>query len=100
MTIRERFGLYQKWGVSVIPVVYRDKRPLVDWKEYQSRRPDNEEVAEWWDRYWTDSDANIGIVCGRVSDNLVVLDFDSTHNVFIEGDNSVSTIMKFITCEW
>lgn len=49
------------------------KRPMISWKEFQSRLPTEQEVREWFDRW---PDANIGIVTGRIS-NLVVFDLDS-----------------------
>lgn len=64
--------LYLNKGLSVIPLLPREKRPAIPWKEYQSRLPTEEEVKEWFSK-----DRNIGIVCGRVSGNLVVIDFDS-----------------------
>lgn len=67
---------YQACKFSIIPIVKQDKRPLVEWKEYQNRRPEAGELGEWYEEYWSE-DANIGIVCGKVSGNLVVLDFDN-----------------------
>ena len=66
--------LYQRWRLSTIPIAYKSKKPLVNWKEYQRRRPDN---AEWGKWFGEGKPVNIGIVCGKVSGNLVVLDFDS-----------------------
>jgi len=68
--------LYQRWGVSIIPIAPKSKKPLVDWKEYQKRKPDVAEIAEWWKKHWS-KEANVGVVCGKVSNNLVVLDFDN-----------------------
>jgi hypothetical protein len=64
---------YQKWGFSTIPIRYRDKKPTIEWGEYQTRMPDNAELGDWF----TDPETNIAIVCGAVSGNLVVLDFDA-----------------------
>ena len=64
--------LYSKAGLSIIPLRYRDKKPLSDWKEYQERRPSREEIEKW---FRTDK-ANVGIITGRVSNNLIVIDFD------------------------
>ena len=53
---------------------YREcKKPLVAWKEYQTRFPTKEEVINWFTK---NPDANIGIVTGELSD-LVVFDQDS-----------------------
>jgi len=65
---------YQQWGLSVIPIAHRDKQPLVEWKEYQNRQANARELEEWFGNMQA---KNIGVVCGRVSGNLVVLDFDS-----------------------
>jgi len=70
----EYLGKYQLWGVSIIPVTYKRKTSLVPWKAYQKRKPAAGELAEWF--IDDDKPKNIGIVCGKVSGNLVVLDFD------------------------
>jgi hypothetical protein len=58
-------------GWSVIPV--DGKVPLLQsWAEYQTRLPEADEVSEWWDKWPT---ANIGVVCGKIS-NLSVVDVD------------------------
>ena len=59
-------------GFSVIPVQPSGKRPLVSWIEYQSRRPTEEEIRQWWQQH---PSANIGIVTGKVS-RTVVIDLD------------------------
>jgi len=61
--------------VSFIPVEYKTKKPaLATWKEYQSRRPTDDEMFAWFEQ---DSAKNIGVICGKVSGNLCVIDFDS-----------------------
>ena len=59
-------------GFSVIPIQPGGKRPLVSWIEYQSRKPTEEEIHQWWQQY---PNANIGIVTGKVS-GIVVIDLD------------------------
>lgn len=69
---------YLSRGWSVIPVRAwveggrREKRPLIDWKEFQKRRPSEEEVRAWFAQF---PKAGVGIVTGAVS-GLVVLDVD------------------------
>ena len=63
---------YTARGYSVIPIKYRDKKSLGEWKEYQKRRATKEELEKWF----INNQVNIAIICGRVSGNLVVLDFD------------------------
>ncbi|MDR0453496.1 MAG: bifunctional DNA primase/polymerase [Deferribacteraceae bacterium] len=62
----------QELGFSVIPVGV-SKRPLVEWREYQSRIATAEEIASWWKRYPC---ANLAIVTGTVS-NIIAIDIDS-----------------------
>ena len=63
--------IYLQHGWSIIPL--KGKRPLIPWRIYQSRRPTEEEVYEWGERW---PETGIGIVCGRVSGGLDVLDID------------------------
>jgi len=59
-------------GLSIIPIKPRDKAPLIKWEKYQKDPPSIAEVQKWF----KDTDNNIAIVCGKVSGNLVVIDFD------------------------
>ncbi len=74
--IYEAAKYYVEHGFSVIPLKPRSKEPLIPWKEYQERLPTPEELKEWFEGKDT-NDVNVAIVTGRVSGNLVVLDFDS-----------------------
>jgi len=59
---------YASLGMSVIPL--DGKRPaLKSWTQYQQERADQQTIRSW-------IFGNVGIVCGRVSGNLVVLDLD------------------------
>jgi len=60
---------YADMGLSVIPIIPGQKRPLVKWQQYQTQRATKEQIIEWWTN--TPS-ANIGIVTGDVSDVFVV----------------------------
>ena len=64
---------YAVWGFSVIPLVTKDKRPLIAWEDHQQRKAAEEEIKAWW---WEWPDANVGIVTGAIS-SLVVIDLDS-----------------------
>ncbi len=48
------------------------KRPLVPWKEFQTRRATEQEIGAWWTEW---PEANIGVVTGAIS-NVIVVDFD------------------------
>lgn len=63
---------YYQLGFSIFPVVTRDKKPLIEWKEYQEKRADEETIRRWFTQY---PDANIGIVTGAIS-GIVVIDVD------------------------
>jgi len=64
---------YSIFCFSTIPLMPNSKRPALEsWTEFQTRRPTWGEIQSWWGN---NSDNNIAIVCGRVS-NLVVLDID------------------------
>jgi hypothetical protein len=73
---------YQKKDMSVIPCHFKSivengvqmplKRPIFEWKQFQSIKPSEKEITEWW----TDKpNCNIGIVTGKIS-NIIVVDFD------------------------
>ena len=65
---------YHEKGLNVIPVVFRDKKPALDWKEYQERRSTEEEIERWF----SSGKYNIGVVCGKTSGNLFVIDIDAS----------------------
>jgi hypothetical protein len=76
MNLQEFVRFYRGLRLCVVPAIYRGKRPEIDWKKYQTRQPTDEELETWFN----DGRAhNIAIVCGEVSDNLVVLDFDDVN---------------------
>lgn len=70
---------YVSKGVSVIPVG-PNKLPLIEWKEFQSRLPTQEELVNWF----TDDVKAIAIVTGKIS-NLTVVDVDVNHGGTTQG---------------
>jgi hypothetical protein len=60
-----------KW--SLFPCAPGSKKPLIKWGPYMNRLPSPEEVEQWWTKW---PQANIGIVCGKVS-GLLCVDIDS-----------------------
>lgn len=60
---------YQKMGLSVIPILPKQKKAAVEWRTYQQRCATKEEIVEWWHEH---PDYNIGIVTGKVSGTTVV----------------------------
>jgi Bifunctional DNA primase/polymerase, N-terminal len=67
-------------GLSLVPIrLDGSKRPALDsWDEYQGRLPVPEELRRWYGR---SRPFGLGIVCGRVSGNLELLDFDHAVDV-------------------
>ena len=74
--IQARIEQYLGFHLCIIPVERGGKKPLIPWKPYQKRLPTSREIEKWTKLYWSNG-ANIGVVCGKVSGNLVVLDFDT-----------------------
>ena len=72
-TVLDYAIFYHNNKLSIIPIIYKDKKPAIAWKEYQNKHPTLEEIKKWF----SESQRNIAIVCGQVSGNLMVLDFDS-----------------------
>ena len=73
MTVPQAAVDYAKQNLSVIAIRPRDKKPLIAWEEFQTRRADEDEIRSWFDKW---SDANIGTVTGQIS-GMVVIDIDS-----------------------
>ena len=73
MSILEEALNYSRLGFSIIPIVPKDKKPLIRWEEYQTRRATEDEIKGWWAKW---PDANVGTVTGAIS-NIIVVDIDS-----------------------
>jgi hypothetical protein len=65
---------YVQAGLSVLPVrADGSKSPAIPWKQYQEVLADGQTLKKWFSK----DDCGIGIVCGRVSGGLEVLDFEA-----------------------
>jgi len=73
MSLVDWAKFYYEKGLSVIPLKFKEKIPLIPWEKYQHERATIQEIEEWFKEGWK----NIGVVCGKVSGNLIVIDFDS-----------------------
>ncbi|QQR80743.1 MAG: bifunctional DNA primase/polymerase [Deltaproteobacteria bacterium] len=64
---------YVASGLSVIPIrLDGSKAPKINsWKPFQENLPSSEEIKQFFDQ-----EAGIGIIAGKISGNLEVLDFD------------------------
>ena len=70
---------YAKHGWSIIPIG-RDKKPaLRTWKGFQSKRPTDKQLRQWFldGQGVRGQVTGLAAVCGDVSGDLVVRDFDS-----------------------
>lgn len=83
---------YWRMGFSIIPVEKGGKRPLVQWEEFQKRRMSEDEVRKYFS-----GDVNIGVVCGAVSGNLVVIDWDDK-KIFDDVERKFSNAEETLTC--
>ena len=81
---------YLRMGFSVIPLIQRDKKPEINWLEYQKRKPTEDEVRKWFGS----GEKNIAIICGKVSGNLVVFDFDNHESMQFVVTNIQETAQK------
>jgi len=66
-----KFKSLHEFGFSVFPVKKGDKKPAIKWTGYQQSQPTGDEIS-----FWDSGDFNVGVVCGKVS-NLIVIDIDS-----------------------
>lgn len=64
---------YAEAGYSVIPVKRSDKAPYTP-HGLKDASKDPDTIRSWWEQW---PDANVAIVCGSVSRNLVVIDVDN-----------------------
>jgi hypothetical protein len=61
----------EKLSFSVLPVG-ENKKPLVPWKEFQTRRATADDIQAWWKKWPA---ANVGIITGKIS-GVGVIDVD------------------------
>ncbi len=75
MTIKESVKQYREMGLNVIPVKTKEKRPdLVSWTQYHTE-PFTGDFSE---------SQNIAVVCGKISQNLIVVDIDNPDSSLID----------------
>jgi len=74
-------------GFSIIPIG-NNKKPLVEWKAFQSRIVSPEELEKWFKDF---PRLNLAIVTGKIS-NLVVVDIDFRHGSTDELFKDINTV--------
>lgn len=89
--------LFYNAGCSVIPIrLDGSKAPLVnEWKQYQRGQPSLAELNSWFPN---ESQIGFGVVCGKVSRGLEVIDFDIPHDqsIFFQWYRSVEEIAVWL----
>ena len=76
ITYEHATQLYHQ-GISVFPaLVNGSKKPKGRWKQYQSKRCTPRQLRQW---FKTSSPLAIAVVCGRISNNLLVIDIDDAN---------------------
>lgn len=74
MSLEKWVWFYYNQGFSIIPLKEKDKRPNIDsWEKYHKQQATKEEIQTWLKNGLF---KNIGVICGEVSNNLVVIDID------------------------
>lgn len=71
-TNERRFAAKKYWKqvFCAIPTRASDQRADIEWRYYQSRRPNLDKIELWF----SSKDDNIGIVCSCVSRGFIVFD--------------------------
>ncbi len=85
---------YLRAGLSVIPIDHRTKRPRGEWKEFQSRRPEERELKTWFGA----GVKALAMICGHVSGGLLVFDFD-VPEFFEEWARATSDLAHDLPCQ-
>ncbi len=70
-----------RFNYPIIPVDPINKKPLVKWLEFQSRKAEDKEIKEWWTKW---PNAMIGGITGKISHDFVI-DVDNA-----QGDEALS----------
>ena len=82
----EKAKAYLMAGLSVLPANKAQKRPrLPRWNEFQTRLPTEEEVRRW---FAEPREAQC-LVCGKVSGNLEVIDFDNQGELYARWKEAI-----------
>lgn len=67
---------YANLGFSVIPL--SGKVAQESWAKYQTSKPEMWQLKRWFDGNYP---PNLGVICGQISQNLVVIDLDGTEAI-------------------
>ena len=86
-------------GFAVLPTKPGTKRPIANWAEYQTKAPTSGQLKIW---YMNGATTSLGIITGKVSGNLEVIDFDDMDMykkavAWLRDDPQAAAIMDMIT---
>lgn len=70
--LKKYIDFYLKNNLAIIPIVFGEKTPLINWKKYSQKKFDKEEYLKLFSLY---PKSNIAIITGKIN-NLVVLDVE------------------------
>jgi len=78
----KQLNRYLKKQWRLIPIVKNDKKPLIDWKQYQYKSPSLKEYKQWFE-----TNRNVAVITGKAS-NITIIDIDN--------EEMLDIIKKFI----
>lgn len=73
MNRAECITVLKEQNLNLIPLKKNEKIPLIPWLEYQSKRYEQNIPLE----------ANLAVICGSISENLVVIDIDTDDQTLV-----------------
>lgn len=86
-TLRSTALAAHEAGLAVVPVDAARKVPTVQWKRYRQTPPDLSRVKEWFE---SPGRTGLGVLCGKVSGGLTLLEFEAAavasglYDLFVE----------------
>lgn len=83
----ECISALREQGINIIPLKPESKTPQIPWAKYQEEKY-TENISD---------NANLGIICGKTSDNLVIIDVDSENEslldqIFLDAKNQTLVV--------
>jgi len=67
---KKELEIFKNEKINIIPLIKNEKNPAVQWKLYQEKIFSFDSLTNYY------NENNYGAICGSISDNLVVIDFD------------------------
>jgi len=69
--------------LNIIPIIENEKKPAVKWAKYQQEQYPREKLKNW--------KGNFAVICGKVSNNLVIMDLDNAEE-YTENIRNINTL--------